>query len=139
MLRVVFDTNVLVSIIIRSGKPRELWNYVMDGRISLILSDELIEEFNDVVSRSQLKRYLKRPRLMRFQRVLIQLAKIYTIRTHFRLVTADSDDNMVLDAAYSGRADYITSGDKHLLRLGEFKGIRIVTVDGMIKILKGRG
>ncbi len=139
MLRVVFDTNVLVSIIIRSGKPRELWNYVMNGKITLTLSDELIEEFNEVVSRPQFRRYLKRPRLMRFQRALIQLAKIYRIRTHFPQVTADPDDNIVLETAYAGRADYIVSGDKHLLKLGEFKGIRIVTVDGMLKILKSGG
>jgi len=136
MLRVVFDTNVLVSVIIRSGKPRELWNYVVDGKVVLILSDELVEEFNEVVQRSQFKRYLKKPRLVKFQRALIQLSKIYRIKIRFAQVTEDPDDNIVLETAYSGRADYIVSGDKHLLRLAEFKGIRIVTVDGMFKILK---
>jgi len=136
MLRVVFDTNVLVSVIIRSGKPRELWNYVVDGKVVLILSDELVEEFNEVVQRSQFKRYLKKPQLVKFQRALIQLSKIYRIKIHFAQVTEDPDDNIVLETAYSGRADYIVSGDKHLLRLAEFKGIRIVTVDGMFKILK---
>lgn len=45
MLRAVFDTNVLVSSLIRRGKPRELWNQVFTGRISLIISDELFSEF----------------------------------------------------------------------------------------------
>lgn len=136
MLRAVFDINVLVSIIIRSGKPRELWNYVMDGKIILILSDELVEEFNEVIQRPHLKRYLKKPRLAKFQRALIQLAKIYGIKTHFAQVTEDPDDNIVLETAFSGRADYIVSGDRHLLRIAEFKGMRIVTLDEMLKIIK---
>ncbi len=136
MLRVVFDTNVLVSTIISRGKPRELWNKVIDGKIRLVISEDLLKEFNEVIPRPQFRRYLKRPKLRKFQRALIQLAEISRVKTRFTEITEDPDDNMVLEAAYSGRADYIVTGDKHLLRLGEFKGIKVVTVDGMLKILK---
>jgi predicted nucleic acid-binding protein len=47
----------------------------------------------------------------------------------------DPDDNVILDAAYSGKADYIVTGDKHLLALKEFKNTQIVTVKQMLNIL----
>jgi predicted nucleic acid-binding protein len=53
-------------------------------------------------------------------------------------VKEDPEDDMVLRTAYDSKADYIVSGDKHLLSLREFKGIRIVSVNEMLKILEGR-
>jgi putative PIN family toxin of toxin-antitoxin system len=135
----VFDSNVLVSILIRLGKPRELWNAVLDGRIGLILSEEMLAEFNDVIVRSQFRRYLRRPRTVKFQRNLVEMAEIRKVRVSFPNVTEDPDDSIILEAAYSGKADYIVSGDRHLLKLGEFKGIKIVNVDEMFRILKRKG
>jgi len=139
MLQVVFDTNVLVSVLIKHGKPRELWNEVIAGKVRLSTSEELLEEFNEVIFRPQFKRYLKKSRIAKFQRTLIQTAKIIRVKNRFPQVTKDPDDNMVLELAYSSRADYIVSGDKHLLSLERFKGIRILTVDEMLVIVKGKG
>lgn len=138
MLRAVFDTNVLVSTLIKLGKPRELWNAVLDGKIRLIASEELLAEFNDVIVRQEFRRYLRRPRIVKFQRNLVRMAEIRNVRVSFPNITEDPDDSIVLEAAYSGKVDYIVSGDRHLLKLGEFKGIRIVNVDEMFKILKRR-
>lgn len=117
MLRALFDTNVLVSALIRSGKPRELWNKVLDRKVKLVLSGELVSEFNEVIARPEFKKYLRKPRLAKFQRILIQMAEIHSVKIHFPQVTEDPDDNMVVEAAYSGEADYIVSGDKKLLAL----------------------
>ena len=48
----------------------------------------------------------------------------------------DPDDDVILRTAYDGKADYIVSGDNHLLSMGEFRGIKILAVDEMLKILK---
>lgn len=135
MLRAVFDTNVLISALIRTGKPRELWNKVLDGKVKLVISEKLLREFNEVIVRPQFKRYLRRNRLAKFQRIL-QTAEISKVKTHFPQLTEDPDDNMVVEVACSGKADYIVSGDKQLLALKEFKGIKIVTVGEMLEILK---
>ncbi len=136
MLRIVFDTNILVSVIIKHGKPRELWDQVIEGKVRLSISEELLAEFNDVIFRPKFKRYVTKRRITKFQRALIQTAEVLRVKIHFQQITKDPNDNMVLELAHSSRADYIVSGDKHLLTLDEFKGIRIVTVDQMIWIIK---
>ena len=52
------------------------------------------------------------------------------------MIKEDPDDNLILATAVGGRANYIVSGDRHLLDLGEFRGIKIVTVDRMLSILE---
>jgi predicted nucleic acid-binding protein len=50
--------------------------------------------------------------------------------------SSEPSDDIVLDTAYSGKARYIVTGDKHLLALKKFKGIQIVRVAGMLEIIK---
>ncbi|MCP8307789.1 MAG: putative toxin-antitoxin system toxin component, PIN family [archaeon] len=135
MVKAVFDTNVLVSSLIRSGKPRHLWNKVIKGEVELIISREIFSEFNDVARRLKLRRYVSLKHLRRFNLVLIRIGKIVEVRTHLPQITEDPDDNMIIETALDGRADYIVSGDKHLLMLKEFKGIKIIDVEEMLKIL----
>jgi predicted nucleic acid-binding protein len=59
------------------------------------------------------------------------------VKSRFKKVKADpTDDDIILRTAYDGKADYIVSGDEHLLALKEFKGIKIVTVSEMLEVLK---
>ena len=136
MVHAVFDTNVLISTLISRGKPRELWNEVLEGKIRLELSNELLKEFNEVIVRPEFKKYLRRSSLTRFRRILLEKANITRVKVRFAQITEDADDNIVFEAAYSSGAEYIVSGDNDLLRLKEFKGIKIVTVDEMLKIRK---
>jgi len=136
MVHAVFDTNVLISTLISRGKPRELWNEVLEGKIRLELSNELLKEFNEVIVRPEFKKYLRRSSLTRFRRILLQKANITRVKVRFAQITEDADDNIVFEAAYSSGAEYIVSGDNDLLRLKEFKGIKIVTVDEMLKIFR---
>ncbi|HEY4699644.1 MAG TPA: putative toxin-antitoxin system toxin component, PIN family, partial [Nitrososphaerales archaeon] len=53
----------------------------------------------------------------------------------FKVVAEDPDDDLVLNTAYSGKAAYIVTGDRHLLALKEFKGIKILTVNEMLQAL----
>ena len=53
----------------------------------------------------------------------------------FKKVAEDPDDDVVLNAAHAGKADYIVTGDKHLLTLNNFKKTKIVTVNQMLDIL----
>jgi predicted nucleic acid-binding protein len=58
-----------------------------------------------------------------------------TLRRSFGAISEDPEDDIVLDTAYEGRASHIVSGDKHLLKLSRFRGIRIVTVNDMLGLL----
>lgn len=109
LIRAVFDTNVLVSSLIRKGKPRELWDQAVEGKVQLFISDALVDEFLAVIAR-----YTDRHTALRFARVLVQIAKAVEPR-RLAQVTEDPDDNIVVEAAVACRAGYIVTGDRHIL------------------------
>jgi uncharacterized protein len=135
---IVFDVNVLVSSLITKGKPRQLWLKAVRGEFQLVLSRRIIEEFVEVISRAKFQRYLGEQDVVDFLEALSTKARIVRTRSRFRIITEDPEDNTILAAAHDARADYVVSGDKHLLGLKEFEGTRIVTVDRILEILRSR-
>jgi hypothetical protein len=67
---------------------------------------------------------------------IMQISEIVVSESKFEVIEEDPDDDIVLNVAYDSRADYIVSGDKHLLKLREFKGTKIVSVKGILTILQ---
>jgi len=136
MLKVVPDTNVLVSAATHVGKPRKLVDFALNGEVALLVSMEILSEFKKVIAREKFK--LSRSQQAVFIEFMSSLAAVVDVRSKFK-VARDPKDNIVLNCAYDGRADYIVSGDRDLLALREFKGIKIVSVDEILAILKRRG
>ncbi len=136
-MRVVLDINVLVSAMITKGKPKELWLKAVRKEFDTISSRKIISDFLQVISRKKFQRYVKERDVVDFLEAFNATAKLVDVKSKLRVVKQDPDDDVILATAYDGHADYIVSGDKHLLALKEFKSIRIVTVDEMFKILKG--
>jgi len=139
MHAVVFDVNVLVSSLIIKGKPKELWLKARAKEFTLVLSSQIISELINVISRKKFEKYVKEYDVRVFLEALHRTAKFTRIRSRFKIVKEDPTDDIMLRTTYDGKADYIISGDKHLLSLGEFRGIKIVTVNEMLKLLKERG
>jgi predicted nucleic acid-binding protein len=67
---------------------------------------------------------------------MIASCKKIKVRSTFKVIQDDHDDDIVINTAIDGKADYIVSGDSHLLSLGRFKGIRIMTVEDMLNELE---
>ena len=134
-MKVVLDTNVLISALIKTGKPRELFFRLVEGK-ALILSKSILDEFLEIAEDPRIRKYASEQETTVFLNFLGDGAKIVQVKSKFNAVKADSDDDVILRIAYDGKANYIVSGDKHLLSLGEFRGIRIVTIDEMLRILK---
>jgi len=126
MFRVVFDTNVLVSAIISDGKSRELLKKSLCKEFTLVLSETILKEFDLVLQRPKFK--TTEEERHRIILALMQTAKIVDVVSKFKLVKEDPKDDMIIETAYDGKADFIVSGDKHLLTLNSFRGIKIVTV-----------
>ncbi|MFQ6134227.1 MAG: putative toxin-antitoxin system toxin component, PIN family [Nitrososphaerales archaeon] len=135
MYAAVFDVNVLVSSLITKGKPRELFLKAKDKHFTLILSAQIISEFINVVSRRKFAKYVKEYDVRVFLEALHQIARFTKVRSRFIVVKEDPTDDIILRTAYDGRADYIVSGDRHLLSLKSFRDIQIVTVNEMLSIL----
>ena len=134
-MKVVLDTNVLVSALIKAGKPRDLFNKLVKGK-QLVLSRDILEEFFEVVENPEIAKYTSEKDLDVFLKALKSAARIVQVKSKFKAVKEDPDGDIIISAAYDSKSNYIVSGDKHLLSLGEYRGIRIVTVDEMLRLLK---
>jgi len=133
-MKVVFDTNTLISAAIAKGKPRKLLLMALAKEFVLVSSKELLEELEEVIARPKFK--LTSEEVSKFVSIVRKTVKIVKVKSSFRIVNEDQDDDKVLNTAYDGKADYIVSGDRHLLKLKTFKGIKIVTATRISKLVE---
>ncbi|PIW32375.1 MAG: putative toxin-antitoxin system toxin component, PIN family [Nitrosopumilales archaeon CG15_BIG_FIL_POST_REV_8_21_14_020_37_12] len=134
MYRVVLDTNVLISAVIRNGNPRNLLkNAINDKKYVLVTSDKILNEMSGVLHRPKFK--MTEDEIDEIVFTLISSSEIQVVTSKFKAVKDDPDDDIIINTAYDGEADYVVSGDDDLLRMKKFKNIQIVTVTEMLKIL----
>jgi uncharacterized protein len=133
MLRVVLDTNVIVSAVISKGKPRELLNRGIENRFSIVISDYILNEVVSVLSRPRFKTSEEETSMIVL--ALMQSSEVVKVESNFKVVKNDPDDDMVLNTAHDGRADIIATGDKTLLALMSFGKTRILSVSETLKQL----
>ncbi len=136
-MKTVFDTNVLVSALITTGRARELFLKAVEGQIQLVLSKGILKEFTEVSRDPRISKYVDGEDVAAFLDVLRCKAKIARVKSKCQIVKEDSADDVILRTAIDGKADCIVSGDRHLLSLGTFRGIQIVTVHEMLALLEG--
>lgn len=139
---ITLDTNVLVSAFVsKAGHPALVLDVALTfERLELVLSKEILDELAEVLSRREATvrfGYSKR-QIKQFASALRRVAKIVEIKSNFKVVKQDPDDDKILNTAMDGRADYIVSGDQHLLALRRFRGIRIVSPRQMLEIIRSR-
>jgi uncharacterized protein len=139
-MRIVIDTNLLVSGVISAGPPRELVNAAKAGVFELCTSEVLLAELLDVIARGKFAARLAQAGLTPQGIVndLRALAVVVSPTTVARVVPTDPDDDHVLAAALTGAADLIASGDKRdLLPLVSYEGIPIITAREALQRIGG--
>ena len=125
MNRLVLDTNIVVSGFIFGGIPRQIINLCRNVFCKSLVSFPMLNELARVL------RY-KKFNLALDQAISLvidygQISELVEVdKVHFQVIREDETDNIILDCAVAGNADFIITGDKHLLNLGEFQGIKIV-------------
>jgi len=108
MLRVVLDTNVLVSGLIMLGKPRERLSIIARREATLVLSKEILNEFTKVMRRNRLTEYVTEEQVERFIENIERIAKFVELESHLEVVN-DPNDDIVINTAIDDRADLIVS------------------------------
>jgi len=133
--KIVPDTNVLVSATFWTGDSFKILDLVDKNKIKCILSKEIIEEYTKVISREKIIEKIENKNLI-ISKVIQRILTISTIvepKQQFKIVE-DPDDNKFLETAVEGKANYIISQDKHLLKLKQFKEIKIITPKEFLKL-----
>ena len=131
-MRVVIDTNVLISALFWTGKPKQILNKVRQGEIQFLTSGVLLGELKEVLLEKNKQFKLSEEEAERIIEEMRELAEI--IQTHTRIAACeDEPDNRVLECGIDGGAECIVTGDLHLLKLNSFNGIKIMTVMNFLK------
>lgn len=127
-MRLVLDTNVVVSAVIWGGLPYRLLQAATDGDIELYTSPALLAELRSVLAREHLASRLTRQQSSAEQAIRFygELAISVSPLAIPHAVPRDADDDQIIAAALAAQADLIVSGDNDLLSLGQYQGIAIV-------------
>ena len=123
-MRIVIDTNVLISGVFFGGFPRKILSSVVSGKLIACATIDIINEYEEIVQemidrkQGHINKNILTP--------LIKAMEIIEPITHVK-ISRDSDDDKFLGCAKDSRALYIVSGDKDLLVIKEFENIQIIT------------
>jgi putative PIN family toxin of toxin-antitoxin system len=135
MKRIVVDTNILISALgWKDGNPRKTLDRCIQGKCKLIESIDLIKEFLAVIQRPKFD-FISEDEKAEFLLEFIHICDTIEPKRKITLIMDDPNDNLVLECAFEGKADYIISGDEHLLKLKEFEGIKIISAADFLDLV----
>jgi putative PIN family toxin of toxin-antitoxin system len=133
-MRIVMDTNVLVSAFGWDGNERTVLLETLSGEHDLLISADIITEFIHVFSYKKFS-HIPVEKICHFLEIMMETSVLIDVKTRISIVKGDPEDNRILECAVDGNADYIVSGDKHLLDLKVYKGIEILNARSFLEIV----
>ncbi len=123
-MRVVVDTNVLISAVL-GGTLKVLVDAWKARKFTLVVSEPIVHEYLDVLNRPKFR--LTPEEISATTDYLLTSAEFVTPQETVSAIEVDPTDNKFLDAALAASADYVVSGDAHILDFESFRGIPILT------------
>ncbi len=133
-MRVVLDTNILVSALLWRGAPYRCLVALQAGLAKLIISPPILEELRTVLLAKFRFTASDADEAVAF---LKSDADMVEISGRLQVVADDPDDDKFIETARIGKADLIVSGDRHLLALGSTAGVPVITARGFLERLGG--
>ena len=136
-LKIVLDTNVWISGLIWGGRPAEIITAAEDNRLSILISEEIIAEISRVLNYPKLKDAYQPTGLKREDLIetIIKIGKIVKVTKKLNVVHEHPADNKFIECAWASKANYLVSGDKHVLRINAYKKTKILTVNDFLRLL----
>ena len=132
-MRVVADTNVLISALLFGGSPEQIFLAALRGDIQLLSTLPILKELEKVlIGKFKLSAGFIKDTLD----LVEEVAEIVETTSRIKVILHPDEDNRVLECAIDGKADFIVTGDtKHILPLREYEGIKILSPSQFIKHL----
>lgn len=124
MQKVVFDTNIYISALHFQGSiPRKILELADASVFSLLISKQIIAEIRGVL---RVKFKYELPKLDLMEELILSICELVEPKNRINFIKADPDDDNILECAVEGKAEFIISGDHHLLKIKEYQGIKII-------------
>jgi putative PIN family toxin of toxin-antitoxin system len=132
-IRIVLDTNVLVSALLFTGPTIRLVSLWREGRVVLLLSKDILVEYLRVLS---YPKFALSPEDIKglIEEIVLPFSETVKVRDRTPVIHQDPADDKFIFLALDGRADFIISGDRHLLSLGKYKSIKILTAREFLEL-----
>jgi putative PIN family toxin of toxin-antitoxin system len=123
-VRVVLDTNAVISALLFSGVSSKLVSLWQNGLITPLLSREILDEYLRVLSYPKFELSENEIKEL-IQEEILPYAEVVKPKRRLRVIQRDPADNKFLECAVAGKASVIISGDKDLLSLGRYRQVHI--------------
>ena len=136
-MNIVLDTNVFISGIFWKSDCNKILNYWKEGRFTLISSLDILSEFTKVLKDFKIK--LSEDSIKGWIELIVSNSIMVQNLERLNIVKDDPKDNVFIETALVGKADYIITKDKHLLKLREFKNIKIISPEEFLNIIQNKG
>jgi putative PIN family toxin of toxin-antitoxin system len=133
-MRIVLDTNVLLTAISRRSYTRWLFDLVLNGQVKLLITNEILMEYQEIIAQRANELVANN-----VTEALTNLSSVEKIEVyfHWQLIRFDPDDNKFVDCAISGNADCIVTYDNHfneLIRI-DFPKVKVITPEQLKAII----
>lgn len=129
MIRITVDTNILISATFWHGSSEKIIDQAENKDVTLVLSEQILEEYSKVLEYKEIKDKIK-DKDLEIKKTMLKIraiSEIIDINSKINLVKEDPDDNKIIECAIDGNVNYLITNDAHLLKLKEYKGIKIIT------------
>jgi len=136
-MRVILDSNVLLVALPKLSKYRLIFDEFLNGNLTLIISNEVITEYSEVISR--FTNAIVASNLSELLLIRNNVEK-FDIYCNWKIITVDFDDNKFVDLAISSNSDYLVTNDKHfnILQDIEFPKVNVISLDNFLEVLKNK-
>jgi uncharacterized protein len=122
-LRIVLDTNIFISAAFLGRVCEEIIQFCRFGKVNVFISRDIIREIEDKL---RSKFLWKSNQIRIFIDSILEFCNLIEVNENIVFIKDDPDDDKILECAVTAKCDYIISGDRHLIKLGSYKDIKIL-------------
>ena len=138
-MRVVLDTSIYVSALISPGNPAKILEAWLCGQFDVLASPPIIKEIMRVTAYERIQKKYPLVKEHRLQYVELIMAQSILVEPEHKpaVIVEDESDNRYVECGVAGNAQYIVSGDEHLLKVGEYQGIVMISPASFLAMMAG--